>query len=207
MRAEAADAICFLYGGKEPYQPAYELREVTKCYAGQTVLDRVTLSLPAAGVCVISGRSGIGKTTLLMILAGLLKPDSGIRSGFDGKRISVLFQEDRLLPWLTVYENVAAALDRPSEKEIMRLLSMVSLEEAADKYPHMLSGGMKRRAAIARALLFGGDIYLFDEPFKGLDDTLKSGMIDRIRKECAGKLLVVISHDAEEAEQLTKECR
>jgi len=143
-----------------------ELREITKSFGKQEVLRSVSMFLPGAGIVALRGGSGSGKTTLLRILAGLECADSGEITGLDGKRVSYVFQEDRLLPYASAMENAAIACD----KDIARLwLERLGLRGALNKKPAELSGGMRRRVAIARAFAFGSDILLLDEPFTGLD--------------------------------------
>lgn len=151
---------------------------------------------------VIMGPSGCGKTSLLRLCAGLIKPDSGniIR---EACRISVMFQEPRLLPWLTALQNVNAVLS--DKKETLPLakeyLSMVGLGDAGDKYPSELSGGMAGRVAMARALAYGGQVYLMDEPFRGLDKALRDDMIALVKEKTQGAALLLVTHDPEVAEQ------
>ena len=150
-----------------------ELKHVTCAYGEKTPIRDLTLALPDAGVIGVFGASGSGKTTLLRLLAGRIQPASGTVEGLYGKRVSMVFQEDRLLPWRTALENVALVRDG-SSGEAMRLLDAMELSAEAGKLPVALSGGMQRRVALARALNFGGDMLLLDEPFKGLDEALRA---------------------------------
>ena len=145
-----------------------ELKHVTCAYGEKTPVRNLTLTLSDAGVIGVFGASGSGKTTLLRLLAGRLQPTSGTVEGLCGKRVSMVFQEDRLLPWRTALENVALVRDG-SSGDATRLLDAMELSAEAEKLPAALSGGMQRRVALARALNFGGDVLLLDEPFKGLD--------------------------------------
>ena len=115
--------------------------------------------------CLV-GPSGKGKTTLLKIIAGLCKPDSGtVENG--PERPAFMFQDDLLFPWLTVLENVRIVCD--DENRALQYLSAVELDREANSYPDKLSGGMKRRVALARALAYDGDMLILDEPFNGMD--------------------------------------
>ena len=143
------------------------------------------------------GPSGIGKTTLFRLLAGLEKADDGRITGLSGKKLSVVFQEDRLFPQLTVLKNLQVAGDG-AEKWLSRL----GLSEAAQQYPEELSGGMKRRASIGRALCYNGDIFLLDEPFQGLDDSIKKDVMDILLELKAQKTILLITHDQREADYL-----
>ena len=169
------------------------LTNVTAGYPGKTVLRNLSLSLPETGAVALMAPSGYGKTTLLRVLAGLLKPESGTISGLENKKIAFLFQEDRLLPWLTAEKNVSIVSD--AEKAHFWLQAMEI--DNPGQYPHEMSGGMQRRAALARALAFGGDILLLDEPFKGLDEALRERIVARIRDQFP--LTVLSVHDQQEA--------
>lgn len=167
----------------------------------QKVLDRFSLELPGSGVLCLFGPSGCGKTTLLRLLAGLEQPQAGRLLGLDGRRAAAVFQENRLLPWETVLENVTLAGDTPPE-EVSRLLARLGLGDAVDKRPAELSGGMKRRVAIARALAFSADILLLDEPFVGLEAELWTAIAREIHERYSGKPIVLVTHIAEQAEAM-----
>ena len=170
------------------------LSNVTAGYPGKTVLRNLSFSLPEKGAVAVMAPSGYGKTTLLRVLAGLLKPESGTVSGLENKRIAFLFQEDRLLPWLTAEKNVSIVSD--GEKTRFWLNEM-EIEDPGI-FPHEMSGGMQRRAALARAMAFGGDMLLLDEPFKGLDEALRARIAARIKDQFP--LTVLSVHDQQEAE-------
>ena len=169
------------------------LSNVTAGYPGKIVLRDLTLSLPEQGAAAIMAPSGYGKTTLLRVLAGLLKPQSGTISGLENKKISFLFQEDRLLPWLTAEKNTAIV----SSAEKARFWLQAMEIDDPGQYPHAMSGGMQRRVALARAMSFGGEVLLLDEPFKGLDEALRGRVAARIRDQFP--LTVLSVHDQEEA--------
>ena len=170
------------------------LTNVTAGYPGKTVLRGLSLTLPERGAVAVMAPSGFGKTTLLRVLAGLIKPESGTVNGLENKKIAFLFQEDRLLPWLTAERNVEIVSDK--EKTLFWLHEM-EIEDPG-QYPHEMSGGMQRRAALARAMAFGGDVLLLDEPFKGLDEALRDRIASRIKDQFP--LTVLSIHDQEEAE-------
>ena len=176
-----------------------ELEHVHCIYGEKTPIKDLTLILPDVGVVGVFGASGAGKTTLLRLLAGLLQPASGTIEGLAGKRISMVFQEDRLLPWLTAVENVALVRDG-SEADARALLAALTLSAEADQLPRALSGGMQRRVALARALNFGGDVLLLDEPFKGLDAALCAEAAAVVRGRFP--LTVIATHDRGEAAAL-----
>ena len=167
---------------------------VTKIYKGAAVIENMSFELPDTGFVAVKGDSGSGKTTLLRLIAGLIKPDGGtvIR---DTDLISMVFQENRLLPWSTALSNAAIASDETKAKE---LLFELGIGDAADKYPSELSGGMQRRVAIARALAVDADIYIMDEPIKGLDEQTGKKTLELIKSVREKALLIMVSHDGNE---------
>ena len=170
----------------------------------KTVFDGLNLSSNSRIICLM-GPSGCGKTTLLHILAGLLKPCGGTVSGFP-KSISIMFQEDRLLSWLNAYENVALVRSgNPSwkgqEDIASQLLKALDIDPAMDI--GSMSGGMKRRVALARALAFESEALLLDEPFKGMDEDLMQRAADLIDSQ--SKITVVSTHSEAEARALGAE--
>ena len=171
-----------------------KLDHVSKSYQGRTVLRNFSLELPDRGFCCILGPSGAGKTTLLRLMAGLEQPDSGTVTV--SAPVSMVFQEDRLLAHDTVLENAALAADPQRAKE---LLVRLGLEEWLFRRPAALSGGMRRRVAIARALAAPAGVCLMDEPLKGLDRDTKQAVLALIREETRNGLLVLVTHDPEEA--------
>lgn len=167
-------------------------------FGARTVLQDFSLELPQRGVVCFFGASGCGKTTLLHTISGLVKPQSGAVLGIEDKKTAVVFQEDRLLPWVSARQNVALVC-RGDEKSAEKWLQKVGLPGEEDKKPAALSGGMKRRVAIARALAYGGDILILDEPFNGLDTNMERTVISHIREQYADKLVLFITHDSAEA--------
>ena len=157
------------------------LERVTVAFGDKVVLDDFTLELPETGVTALSGPSGCGKTTLLRVLAGLQKPDAGRAVGPDPKQTVLLFQEDRLLPWRTVRQQITDVLPRARRGEAEDWLALAELEGEGDSRPDKLSGGMRRRLALARALALGGKWYLLDEPFAGVDPERAGRVMERIR--------------------------
>jgi NitT/TauT family transport system ATP-binding protein len=149
------------------------------------------------------GPSGIGKTTLINILLGLTAPDSGEVQGIQGKRISVIFQEDRLIEHLDAVKNIKLVCDRAMPVSIIEQeLVKVNLSDYQNKPVKNLSGGMRRRVAVVRAMLAVSDIIIMDEPFKGLDDELKKLVIEYVKQKSAGKTVIIVTHDKEEAHLL-----
>ena len=170
------------------------LNRVSVGYPEKKVLENLSLTLPDTGAVALMAPSGYGKTTLLRVLAGLLKPETGEISGLENKKISFLFQEDRLLPWLTAGKNVELA---SNPEKAAYWLNQMEIPNG-NQLPREMSGGMQRRVALARAMAFGGDILLLDEPFKGLDEALRERIAGRIKN--VFPLTVLSIHDTTEAE-------
>lgn len=179
------------------------LYNINKSFGDLKVLSDFSLELPETGIIGLSGPSGCGKTTMLRILAGLESADAGHIDGLEGKKISMVFQEDRLLPWMNLIGNLLAV---QKEAAIIRYyLEALKLADQAYSYPHELSGGMQRRAALARSLAYGGDIFIFDEPFKGLDRDLKSVIFPHIRDLARNSLVLIVSHETEDLTMLAEQ--
>lgn len=174
------------------------IENVTVSLNGKTVLKNIMSTTPAEGVTLIAGESGVGKTTLLRVLAGLLVPDEG-RVELPGHPV-MLFQEDRLFPRRRVREQVEAVLPRTRWETVPGWLELVELEDAGEKLPEELSGGMARRAALARTLAVEGDILLLDEPFAGVDSMRAKRILERLRG--LGKPILLTGH----APELEKWC-
>lgn len=167
---------------------------------GQKILDGFSMELPESGVLCLFGPSGCGKTTLLRLLAGLEQPQVGRVSGLEGLRVSVVFQENRLLPWETVLANTAIVSDAADAQEkAAGILTRLGLGEVLSQYPHELSGGMKRRVAIARALTVPSDLLILDEPFEGLEVDLWEGIAAEIHRQYAEKPVVLVTHIEQQA--------
>ncbi len=158
-----------------------KLLELTLRYGDKLVLDRFSLEIPDRGLTALGGPSGCGKTTLLRVMAGLAKTEGGTVSGVDPARTAFLFQEDRLLPWRTVSQNIADVLPKSRAGEVGRWLAFAELEGEGDAYPASLSGGMARRLALARCAALGGELLLLDEPFAGVDRSRAAHILDRLR--------------------------
>lgn len=177
---------------------------VHKSFDGVKVLDGVTFDIADGEVLAIVGPSGTGKSVTLKHIVGLLSPDEGTVTVKEGTRIGYLFQGGALLAWLTVRENVALPLKETtklSENEIEvcvnEALKAVGMEDAADKYPAEISGGMVKRAGLARAIVRKADAVLYDEPTSGLDPVTARTIHRLIRTLNAerGITSVVVTHD------------
>ena len=189
------------------------VKNLYKAYGENEVLKDYSYDFPERGIVCITGPSGCGKTTLVNIIMGLIKPDSGTIEGRQGG-IACAFQEDRLLPWNTLFENIYFVCDknkalRAEQEEVCeKWISAMELSDSKDKYPDELSGGMKRRVALARAMVRSEDadchLIVMDEPFKGLDGDLKLRIMSKVTEGAKDKLLIVITHDKEEAAFLSE---
>ena len=178
------------------------IENLSKSYDGQKVLDNLSVTFPEKSFTCLMGKSGVGKTTLLSILMGLEKADSGQITGLEGKKLSVVFQENRLCDNLTALLNIKMVIDdssRISDSDILNWLDKIGLGEDAKKPVQEYSGGMKRRVAILRALLADFDLLIMDEPLKGLDEATKKQVIDLIKELTLGKTVIMTTHDANEA--------
>ena len=180
-----------------------EFQSVCFSYEKKPVLTDLSFSLADGEILAVMGESGCGKSTLLRLAAGLLKPQSGLILS-RAQQIAFAFQEPRLFPWLTVGENIRAVLkDRIESDRIMReVLVSVELSDAETLYPDQLSGGMKSRAALARALAYGGDLLLLDEPFAALNEELRAelSVTRRERIKQSGASAILVTHQRTDAE-------
>lgn len=199
-------------------EPVLRLIDVEKTLDGRKVLNGVTLDIPRGQITAIIGLSGAGKSLLLKHMIGLMKPDRGqvLLDGVDvnrltrrglseaRKRFGMLFQGGALFDSLTVFENVAFPLrgktgmpEREIREKVRGILGKVGLEKAAEKFPDELSGGMVRRAALARAVVMDPEIILFDEPTTGLDPIIRNSILNLICQTYHEHhfTMVMVSHD------------
>jgi NitT/TauT family transport system ATP-binding protein len=182
------------------------IRGLVKRFDDLPVLDGLDLDVPARGVTAVLGPSGCGKTTLLRILAGLVRADAGRIEGARPEQVTILFQEPRLLPWETVRANVEFVLPphwEPGERAaaVAAVLADVQMAEFAGYYPAELSGGMAQRVALARAFVYPGELLLLDEPFQGLDLSLRLSLIGVFERLLASRprTSLFVTHSVREA--------
>ena len=166
----------------------------------KTVLNNVNLEFGKNGVYCIVAPSGTGKTTLFNAIVGLV--DFSGKIVVNGK-ISYLFQEDRLLNWLNAKENIM--LVEPDAKKVEDYSNSFGVDEFYLEMPQNLSGGMKRRVALVRTLAYDADVYLLDEPFKGLDEDNAQKVRNVIKQISQNKLVLVVTHDEEDVSKLNAE--
>ena len=171
------------------------LDHVTLSFGEKLILDDLSLTLPETGVTVLSGPSGCGKTTLLRVLAGLEAPKSGQVMGIAPCNTAFLFQEDRLLPGRTVLQQLTDVISKDRWAEAPQWLELAELTGEEHTLPHQLSGGMGRRLALVRALALGGELYLLDEPFTGIDLPRRRRLMTALKQ--LGRPVVLVSHEPE----------
>lgn len=185
----------------------FVLDNLSAGFGGLEVVQVLSLTIGEGEFVAIVGPSGCGKTTLLNVLSGHLQPSSGSisRSG----RLRMVYQHDGLFPWRTVRENIALGLrdvaaSRERERQVAELVRLIRVEGFEDHYPHQLSGGMRQRVELARALAGESDVLLMDEPFSSLDYLTRlrmRGELARLLHE-RPRTVVLVTHDIEEAAQL-----
>ena len=183
-----------------------KIKNIQKAFGAKEVLNGIDYTLEDDGIYCLMGPSGMGKTTLLRIMMDLENPDSGMIEGLGKNDIAVMFQENRLLEWMDAVDNVAvmrkevknAAAKRIIEENLKQILP----EDCLHQPVAQLSGGMKRRVALARAMNFPSKLIILDEPFTGLDRQTKMEVIDYILEMRAGRILLVATHGVEDASLL-----
>lgn len=183
------------------------INNLSKAYGENKVFTDYSVVIKENVTTVVTGKSGVGKTTLLNILSGIERMDEGTITGIEGKSISMVFQENRLCENLTARLNVEMVLRKgeKSREELEELFSLCGLDFNDKRPVSEYSGGMKRRVAIIRALAFEADLYLFDEPLKGLDEETYKNTLNLIKECIKGKTAVWVSHKPSEVEELGSE--
>ncbi|GLC79493.1 ATP-binding cassette domain-containing protein [Lacrimispora brassicae] len=182
-----------------------KVNHLSKSFGTLNVFTQVNLSLHSGPIYCLMGSSGSGKTTFFRILLGLEQADSGSMAGMEGIRASAVFQENRLCESFTPVDNIVMVIPGRSSRsrkqardELLRLLP----EEALSRPVSTLSGGMKRRVAIVRALSVPCDMILMDEPFTGLDENTKLTVIRYIKEKTRNKLVIISTHQEEDVSLL-----
>lgn len=174
-----------------------EVKNLSFSFGSNTVISDLSFSIEKGKTYCIMGKSGVGKTTLLRLLGGILKCEKGnIKYSADVKK-SFVFQENRLIPWMNAYENLKYVTS--DEKAIKSALCETGLYDVKDKKNKELSGGMARRLSIARAIAFSGEVFFIDEPLYGLDIKTSEGILELIKNTLKNKTAVIITHSPEEA--------
>lgn len=179
-----------------------KIQHLCKSFDGKMVLDHVSLTLESGGTACLMAPSGRGKTTLLRCIAGLEAPDSGQITDLP-ERIAYVFQEDRLCDGFSAVDNIRLVTGKAlGEGEIRRHLEELGLAGSLDQPVRELSGGMRRRVVISRAVCFGADLLLLDEPFKGLDDEARQQTAGYILRHRGAAAILCVTHDREDAAAL-----
>lgn len=180
-----------------------KIDELNKSFGDTAVFKGFSAEFEDGSVTCIMGSSGIGKTTLLRILMGLEDYDDGRITGIENKTMAAVFQEDRLCENLTVSANIRMTGGKDekgiSEQEVVKYLEIIGMKNMAGKQVSELSGGMKRRVAILRAVLADRDIVFFDEPLKGLDQETEKKVMETIVPLLSGKTVLWVTHREDEA--------
>ncbi|MDR1204929.1 MAG: ABC transporter ATP-binding protein [Peptococcaceae bacterium] len=172
---------------------------LNKAYGEQRVLEDFSVRFAFGQTTCLMGDSGLGKTTLFRIMMGLTPADSGSIEGMEGKKISAVFQEDRVLESFNAVANVRfAAAKGIGRREIVADLEALGLGDSLYKPASQLSGGMRRRVVIARAILSRANVYFLDEPFQGLDAQSKQQTAGYIKDRAKGQTVLMVTHDPEE---------
>lgn len=177
-----------------------EIRNLTKNFGDQVLFRDFNLDIVERQTTAIIGESGLGKTTLLRMIAGLDDAYTGQITNVPD-RLTFLFQEDLLLPWKNVVENIVFPVqeifsDLEMQEKTEDLLALTQLTGHETKYPDALSGGMRRRVALCRALIYPADLLLLDEPFSGLDSAMRNRIADRVLSRLSGeKTIVIVTHN------------
>ena len=182
--------------------PEIILKHVTKRFGKFVAVDDLNLTIESNAFITLLGPSGCGKTTLLSLLLGLEQPDAGKILGMEGRRKSAVFQEDRLCENASAVSNIRLVNPALSKGEAEAMLRELGLGDSLGQPVRTLSGGMKRRVAILRALAAEYDVLFCDEPFKGLDQATKAQVLDYFLARTQGKTVLVVTHDPEEAKSL-----
>ncbi len=172
------------------------LVDISKSFGEKLLFSRLTLTLPDKGAVALTGPSGCGKTTLLRIIAGLDKDYTGTVETEKGLLFSFVFQEDRLLEGIPAIENLLFVCQ--DRAKCLDALRVTDLEKEAKTLPRQMSGGMKRRLAIARALCYGGGALILDEPFSGIDAARRERIAQAIREYARERLVLLVTHDSED---------
>lgn len=180
------------------------LRNVCKAYGKQVVLKYFTFTVEKGEKIAVMGRSGAGKTTILELIAGLQRADSGKVELPRDIKIGMVFQEDRLIETLNAVANCRLAAAKGADAvQVEAMLDRLGIGEELSKKPvSELSGGERRRAAIARALLAEADVFILDEPFKGIDAATLPSVIKEVSAAAEGKTLILVTHSHAEAKAL-----
>lgn len=182
------------------------IKNTNKKFGNNIIFDNFSIDFYENKVNCILGKSGCGKSTLLNIISGIIQNDTNDFEGLENQGISYIFQEDRLIDWLTVEENIKLVVKKYySQSEIDKLcdkyLELVGIREYKKYYPQRLSGGMRQRVNIARAFIYPSKLIIMDEPFKSLDIKNKQMIIEKFKEilKADNRTVLFVTHDMDEA--------
>ncbi len=181
------------------------VKKIVKSYEELLVLNQVDLSFESGHIYCLMGPSGSGKTTFFRILLGLEQPDNGTMEGMEGHTFTAVFQENRLCETFSAVDNITMVLPNNtdvSKEDVYSELCKLLPEDSLYKPVSTLSGGMKRRVAVCRALVCPSDVVLMDEPFTGMDEDTKFKVIDYIKGKSANRLIIINTHQEEDIKLL-----
>lgn len=181
------------------------ITNMTKSYGEKLVFKDLNITIGSGKITCVMAPSGAGKTTLLRIMMGIEKPDSGSIVGLSDQRFSAVFQEERLCEDMTAIGNIRLVNPSLTPARIRNELQRLGMHGSEKQPVSELSGGMRRRVSILRALLAEYDVLFMDEPFKGLDSALKKDVITYVLEKTRGKTVIVVTHDRGEADLLRAE--
>ena len=173
------------------------ISNVSLSFGDKKIIDNLTFTFDSGKKYALMGESGIGKSTILGIISGTLKEYSG-KVTTRSEKIAYAFQDSRLFPWLTVFENVLIVASEKNSCSLARakeILCNLGLSDSMEKYPNELSGGMKQRVSLARALMYEGDILLLDEPFRALDEATAKQVAEYVFSVAKNKTVIFVTHD------------
>ena len=175
------------------------VEHLSKSYGSKAVFTDFSANFFYGEITCLMGASGAGKTTLLRLMMGLEKPDAGAVRGIEGHAIGAVFQEDRLCENLSAISNIRLVAAQRTKAEVLAALQQAGLGDCLLQPVRELSGGMRRRVALLRALLSGAEILFLDEPFKGLDDETKITVMQMTKQYAINRTVIFVTHDEKEA--------
>lgn len=178
------------------------VKNLSKAFGNKQVLKNLNMTLRSGETTCIMAPSGAGKTTLLRILMGLERADSGSVTGLEKRKFSAVFQEERLCENMTAQDNIRLITPTLAGQTVIQEMNRLGLADCSSQPVSELSGGMRRRVSILRALLAEYDVLFLDEPFKGLDDALKEQVMAYVKEKTNGKTVIFVTHDRSEASAL-----
>lgn len=182
-----------------------EIRNLSKSFGEKIVLDGFSASFTVGKTSCIMAPSGAGKTTLIRLMLGLEKADKGEITGLEGLTVGAVFQDDRLCENLSAVSNIRLVNSKLGKREIIAELEKLGLNNCASQPVRELSGGMRRRVELLKAVLSDKQVLFLDEPFRGLDIETKAITAEYTRKSCVGRTVILVTHDKSEAQAVGAE--